>query len=170
MPSSSDRQVWVGEVVGVFGVKGWIRLRSFTEPEANLLRYLPWQLVQGASKTEYKLAAGRPHRKGLIAKLEGIEDRDSAAVLVGAAVWVDRKTLGDAEPGEYFWSDLEGMVVKTLAGLVLGRVDSLLETGANDVLVVMGDRRRLIPFVVDQVVRSVDLEQRTILVDWDPEF
>ncbi len=170
MLSSSDREVLVGQVVGVFGVKGWIRLRSYTEPASNLLRYLPWQLVQESGKREYRPVAGRPHGKGLVAKLEGIEDRDAAAVLVGAEVRVDRATLGDAGPGQYFWSDLEGMSVKTLAGRVLGHVDSLLETGANDVLLVIGDRRRLIPFITDQVVQSVDLEERVILVAWDPEF
>jgi len=123
--------------------------------------------------------AGQSHGDGVVALLEGIEDRDAAAALVGAEIEVDRTALGPelrggaaypAVPGEFFWVDLQGMEVRTRDGTSLGLVDHLFETGANDVMVVAGAGRHLIPFLYGSVVLAVDGERRLITVDWDPEF
>ncbi len=159
----------MGEIAGVYGVRGWVRVRSFTDPVENLLRYRPWALGSGQQVRSVSVLEARLHGPGLVARLEGVGDRDAAAELVGQQVLVDRVQLPEV-PGEVYWADLEGMQVLTLDGRRLGQVDHLLETGANDVLVVRGDRERLIPFVRPEVVRDVDVEAGRLTVDWDPEF
>ena len=147
-----------------------MKVLSFTEPRENILEYAPWQLCLGDETIECDVAEGRAHGKGLIAKLDGVDDRDIAARYVGAEIRVDRGRFGRESADEYYWVDLEGMRVDTVDGQSLGTVASLFATGANDVLVVEGERRRLIPFVVDDVVKRVDRDARTIVVDWDPDF
>lgn len=156
----------VGRIIGLYGVRGWVRVFSETAPMENILGLSPW-LVAGQRR---EVLDGRRHGKGLVARLAGCEDRDQAAALVGAAIAIRRAQLPPPEPDEFYWADLEGLAVTTLGGVALGRVSRLFATGANDVLVVQGERERLVPFVWDQVIRAVDLEQGQILVDWDPDF
>ena len=106
----------------------------------------------------------------MIALLGGVDDRDSAEKLVGAEILVDRDQFGDVERDEYYWADLVGTRVVTADDQDLGVVESLFETGANDVLVVQGDRRRLVPFLLGSVIQAVDLESGIIIADWDPDF
>ena len=112
----------------------------------------------------------RRHGKAVIARLGGYEDRDTARELVGAEIAVRRDQLAEITEGEYYWADLVGLKVVTVSGKDLGIVNHLIETGANDVLVVVGERERLIPFIRDEVVVAVDLDRGEIRVDWDPEF
>ena len=116
------------------------------------------------------MAEGSRHGKGVVARLVGCDDRDQAQSLMGYEIGVYRDQLPETEPGEYYWNDLKGLKVVTLQGESLGIVDHLIETGANDVLVVKGERERLIPFVQDQVVTKVDLDNGEIQVDWDKDF
>lgn len=164
------RQVIVGRVSGLFGVRGWVKVESFTDPRDNILQYAPWRLSCGDEMIVRTVAESQVRGKGLIARFEGVEDRDDAARYVGADIRVDRDLFAREAANEYYWSDLEGMEVATVAGQSLGVVAKLLATGANDVMVVEGDRRRLIPFVIEDVVTSVDRSRRTIIVDWDPDF
>jgi 16S rRNA processing protein RimM len=110
---------------------------------------------------------GKPHGKSVIAKLENIEDRDAAAALLDVDIAVSRDELPDTKSGEYYWADLEGLQVVHRDGSSLGTVAYLMATGANDVLVVDGDREKLIPFVMDEVILDVDLDEGRISVDWD---
>ena len=158
----------VGHISGLYGVRGWVKVFSQTEPRDNILSYQPWYL--GGSHKPQRLVEGRRHCKGLVARLEGCEDRDQAATLVGQQVAVRRDQLPPPAAGEFYWTDLEGLAVETVGGAILGRVDRLFSTAANDVLVVTGDRDRLLPFVWDQVVKDVDLDLGRIRVDWDPAF
>ena len=168
---SADRRLLVGRVVGVYGIQGWVKLESFTDPRMRIFDYQPWELATSAGPIQARIAGGRPQGRGLVARLEGIDDRDAAAGLVGATVHVRRSALPDPGPGEVYWADLEGLDAVTEQGVRLGSVDHLFATGANDVLVVRdGKRERLIPFVRDEVVRDIDLERGTITLDWDPEF
>lgn len=167
--NSSDDLIVVGRISGVYGVRGWVKVYSHTEPRENILSYAPWQVRIGERWQVMSLADGRSHGKGVIAKIEGYDDPESARALRGADIAVPREQLPPAEEGRYYWSDLIGLEVVTLNGVALGRVDHLLETGANDVLVVRGERERLIPFI-DQVVIDVDLSAKKMRVDWDPEF
>lgn len=133
-----------------------------------ILQYQPWLL--GESKKPVSIVDGRLQGKGLAVLLPGFEDREQAATLVGSQIFVRRGQLPVAAKGEYYWSDLEGLEVKTTGGVLLGRVVRLMETGANDVLVVQGNREHLVPFVQGQYVTRVDLESGEIEVDWDPDF
>lgn len=162
--------VEVGRISGVYGVQGWVKVFSYTEPRENILAYSPWYVHAGGQWRSLEVAEGRGHGKGIIARLAGCEDRDAASLLAGAKIAVAREQLPPAEAGEYYWVDLEGLKVVTLSGIELGVVDHLFETGSNDVLVVKGDRERLIPFIRGDVVVQVDLEHRIMRVDWDPEF
>ena len=133
-----------------------------------ILGYRPWLL--GEQKNPVKIVDGRKQGKGLVALLPGFEDREQAIKLVGQQVFVERDQLPPTVEGEYYWTDLEGSEVHTTNGDLLGRVDRLMETGANDVLVIRGEGEHLVPFVQGQYVKRVDLESGLIEVDWDPEF
>jgi 16S rRNA processing protein RimM len=162
--------VVVGRVAGLYGVKGWFKVISYTEPRRNILDYQPWHLEQAGVIEPAGSVTGQIKGKSLVAHLAGIEDRDAAAGLVGATILVNRDLFVQTEKDEYYWRDLEGLQVVNVEGVSLGVVESLLETGANDVLIVQGERRRLIPFVVDDIVKRVDLDAAKIIVDWEPEF
>lgn len=169
-----DRVVPVGRVTGVFGVRGWVRVNSWTSPPDNIVRYSPWQLQGGREQQPgaavFQVAEARAHGGGVVARLEGIDDRDAAERLIGASIGVERTRLGSPGDAQFFWVDLVGMQVETPEGHPLGVVDHLFETGANDVMVVIGERRHLVPFLYGSVIRSVDPAQRRIVADWDRDF
>lgn len=170
---SRDRDavmVLLGRVAGVFGVRGWVKVLSHTEPRAGILAYSSWFIGEGDGWRERRLLDGRPHGKGIVALLEGCGDRDQAALLVGHDIAIGRDRLPRLAQDDYYWSDLEGLEVQTLGGVDLGIISHLFDTGANDVMVVKGERERLIPYLWQQVVKQVDLESGRMLVDWDPDF
>ncbi len=157
----------MGRISGLFGVKGWIKVFSYTQPREAILDYDGWRLRRGADWQGVKVAEGKRHGKSIIAHLEGVDDRDEAAAWVGADIAIARGELPLAEEGSYYWADLEGLRVIHRDGTELGRVAYLLETGANDVLVTDGERERLIPFIAEKVIIGVDLENGVIHVDWE---
>lgn len=165
---ATQRLIALGRVAGVYGVAGWVKVYSYTRPRENIFGYSPWRL--GREHRPYALEGGRAQGRGLIAKLAGCDDRDRARELVGAEIAVAREQLPPPGEDEYYWADLVGLRVVTEEGQVLGVVDYLMETGSNDVLVVRGDRERLIPFILEQVVVAVDLMAGEIRVRWDPDF
>ena len=164
----ADKHVALGYISAVHGIKGWVKVHSWTRPMEAILNYQPWLL--GKDKRPVKIVDGRKQGKGLVALLPGYNDRDSAASLVGQEIVVGREQLPPTAEGEYYWVDLEGLEVLTTKGERLGRVERLMETGANDVLVIRGEREHLVPYVRGQYVKRVDLENGVIEVDWDPEF
>jgi len=168
--NSVNAYVTLGEVVGVHGVRGELKVHSSTRPRDNLFGYPIWTLQRDRDSQEYAVVNTRVQGRNLLARLEGVVDRDAALALRGCHIRVPQAALPPTEAGEYYWSELTGLAVETLSGQSLGEVRSLLETGANDVLVVMGDRERLIPYVPEQFVKRVDLVAGVIQVDWDPEF
>lgn len=173
MPAvSAAPQKWVtlGRVSGAFGVKGWIKVESYTNPPVNIVTFGRWTLRRRGADQAFEVERGHEHGGGVVAKLQGIDDRDLAREYVGADVVVERERLPKAGAGEYYWIDLEGLEVRTTAGAVLGKVERLFATGAHDVLVVAGTPERLVPFVVGPVVKRVDLDAGLIEVDWSPDF
>lgn len=164
------RPVTLGRIGAPHGVRGWVRVQSWTRPPEAILDFDRWLVGADEARREYTIADAGRTAKGLIVRLEGCSDREAAAALRHAPVAVPRAALPEPEPGEWYWADLEGLAVETVDGTPLGRVDHLMETGANDVLVVRGERERLIPWVMDRFVRSVEPEAGRIVVDWDPEF
>jgi 16S rRNA processing protein RimM len=167
---SATRRVLLGKVGAVHGVRGWVKLWSYTDPPRNLLDYDEFELGRGGAWRRVELAEGRPHGEGLVGRFAGIEDRDAAAELVGSELAVSRDELPPLEEGEYYWTDLVGLAVVNRDGFEFGKVAEMMATGANDVMVVTGDRERLIPFLPGRCVDEVDLAGGRIVVDWDPEF
>ncbi len=165
---SAHKKIALGYISAVHGVKGWVKLHSWTRPMEAILDYQPWLL--GEDKSPIKIIGGRKQGKGLVALLPGFEDREQAVKLVGQRIFVGRDQLPATAADEYYWSDLEGLEVHTTKGEVLGRVEKMMETGANDVLIIRGQREHLVPFIQGQYVTRVDLEGGLIEVDWDPEF
>jgi 16S rRNA processing protein RimM len=170
-PVDKNETDWavLGRVSGLFGVRGWVKVFSHTSPKENILNYPAWFLFREGEWREYKLKQGKTQGKGIVALLEGVDDRNQAAELTGADIAVRRDQLPEISPDEYYWSDLEGRRVVTETGIELGRVDHLFETGANDVMMVKGERDHLLPFI-GQVIKEVDLDGDLITVDWDPDF
>ena len=168
---TDEARVIIGRVNGTYGVRGWVRLQSFTRPEDNALSFPQWYLrVDNDGWRQMRVLAARRQGKSFVAQLQGCDDLDAATRVLGATVAVPRASFPPLEQGEYYWTDLVGMTVVTQTGVPLGTVERLLETGANDVLVVRGERERLIPFIGPQVIERVDVERKCIAVDWEREF
>ncbi|MFD2164722.1 ribosome maturation factor RimM [Thalassotalea euphylliae] len=172
-----SEKILLGKVGAVYGIKGWVKIHTFTEDPQAIFDYSPWSLKLGGKEQAVDIVDWRKHNNGLIAKLAGIDDRDQAQRFVGAEIHVDAALLPDLPEGEFYWRDLMGMQVVTDKGYDLGQVTDIMETGANDVLVVkanrndgFGKKERLIPYVFDQVILSVDGKTKQICVDWDPGF
>ncbi len=170
MQPNDDSMVVLGKIAGAFGVKGWVKIHAFTSEHEGIFAYKPWFLSENKQWRLVTLLAGQAQGKGLVAQLDGVDDRDKALALTGCEIGVLRSQLPVLPDGEYYWSDLTGLTVITLEGRELGKVDHFLETGANDVVVVKGDRERWLPWVMDQVIKSIDLKTQIIQVDWDPDF
>ena len=167
---SKQQHLNIGKISGVFGVKGWIKVFSFTDPRENILHYSPWILKKDSETRLVAVTDGKLQGKGVVAQLDGIDDRNQAAGLMGWDIFIMPEQLPKAAEGEYYWSDLIGLNVETTLGVQLGVVDSLLETGANDVLIVKGERERVIPFLQKQTIMNIDTDAGKIIVDWDPGF
>ena len=162
------RIVPLGHISGVHGVRGWVKIHSLTEPREAIFDYQPWLL--GETLEPVRVSEGKKHGNRLIAHLEGVQNREAAEERVDRSIAVYREQLPDTEDGQFYWADLVGLAVRLEDGRELGVVERLLATGANDVLVVRGERERLIPFVTGQYVKQVDLANGVVVVDWDPEF
>ncbi len=166
----SEQHINVGKVSGVFGVKGWVKVFSFTDPRENILTYSPWLLKKGDQTKTVDVVDGQLQGKTIVAQLADIDDRDQAAILMGWEIYITQDQLPRPAKDEYYWSELIGLQVETIDGVHLGAVDSLLETGANDVIIVQGERERVIPFLQGRTIIKVDLDVGKIIVDWDPDF
>ena len=188
------KHIVLGEISGVSGVKGWVKVFSHTSPRVKITEYKTWQLQQLHLKSSDKssqaadedwksvtVLQGRAQGKNIVAQIEGVTDRDQAAALIGLSIAIKSDQLENLPKGEYYWKDLLGLTVKTIKDEELGVIDWLFDTGSNDVIVVKGDGiisektgkpepERMIPFLMDDVVVSVDLEKRLMIVDWSYDF
>jgi 16S rRNA processing protein RimM len=164
-----DEAVCVGHILGAQGIKGEVRVFSNTDPRENIVDYSPWQVeIDGQLKTVE--VSGRLQGKNVVANIVGVGDRDQATALTGCKVYILQEQLPPLENDEYYWSDLIGMQVKSMQAETLGTVDSMMETGASDVMVVKGDRERLIPFVMKDIVQEIDLVKKQMIVDWQADY
>jgi len=167
--ASAPPRVDLGTVKAVFGTRGWIKLHSETRPRDGIFDYSRWLLGAKDDWREYALKQWRVQGPALIAKLEGVDDREAAEALLGKRIAVAASELPAPPAGTYYWRDLIGLDVVNLAGEHFGTVKALVETGASDVLCVRGERERLIPFVRGIYVTDVDLQTRRITVDWQAD-
>ncbi|MEO8365993.1 MAG: ribosome maturation factor RimM [Pseudoxanthomonas sp.] len=169
--SDNERRILLGRIVGAFGIRGQIKIESWTEPRDAIFRYQPWTLVDAAgNEREFSGARGKQSGKHLVASFPGIDDRNLVEAMRGTDIYVLRSALPPPKAGEFYWIDLEGFRVVTVDGIDFGTVSHLFSTGSNDVLSISGDRERMVPFVEPDFVKSVDFEAGLITVDWDPEF
>ena len=159
----------MGRVSAPHGIKGWIKVQPFTHEIDGLLAYPEWWFSRDGEWRHYRVAESAVHGALVLARLEGCTDREAAAALKGNEVAIPRRLLPENRPGEYYWSDLLGMEVLNRRGECLGRVAKVLETGANNVLVLEGEKERLVPFV-DSVILNVDLAGGRLSVDWELDY
>ena len=167
-PGDAPKVVQIGHVSGVHGIKGWVKIYSLTDPREAIFEYQPWLL--GESREEIRIAQGIKHGKHLVALLENLNDREQAENLVNRPIAVYRDQFPELPDDEFYWTDLLGLSVRLGNGTELGTIEKMLATGAHDVMVVRGERERLIPFVREQYVKSVNLDDGIVVVDWDPDF
>lgn len=171
-----DPFIIVGKLAGLFGVQGWFKVISHTRPKDSIKKYKAWQIrpsgsAENMSWQNKQVVSLKPQGKGLVAKLEGIADRTDAEKYVGWEIAIHEQQLANLQKNEYYWRDLIGLRVINHEQQDFGVVDHLIETGANDVLVVKGQKEeRLIPYVIDQYVKDIDLEAGIIHVEWDADF
>ena len=175
--STEEKKIILGKVGAVYGIKGWLKIHSFTDETEAILDYFPWSLKLGNNTQTVEITDWRKHNKVLIVKVAGIDDRDEAQALVGSEILTNEAALPELSQDDFYWRDLIGMSVVTNKGYDLGVVTDMMETGANDVLVVKANlkdgfskKERLIPYLFEQVIESVSIENKQICVDWDPGF
>jgi 16S rRNA processing protein RimM len=168
--TGQQRRIIVGKISGIYGVRGWVRVLSYTRPVENILSYTPWLLGSQGEWECRDLIEGSAHGNGLVAKLDAVDDRDSARAYIGKEIALYRGQMPELPAGQYYWCDLTGLDVVNRKGIHLGKVTELQETGANDVLVVEGKQRYLIPLVMDRYVTEINMEASRITVDWEPEY
>lgn len=166
-----DVPVVLGRLSGLYGVRGWFRVFSYTEPREALLDYDEWLLGTCGRWQATRLVEGRQHGRTIVARLAGIDDRDAAASLVGADIAVPRERLPETRDGQYYWADLVGLAIRHRDGHEIGTLDHMVATGAHDVMVIKpaaaGTKEILIPFVLGKFVLDVDLAAGRIDVDWE---
>lgn len=173
----ADQDITIlGKITTAFGIKGWVKVYSYTDPAANILEYGNWLLHIDGQWKPCRVIAGKLQTKGITVALEGITDRDQALALSQVEIGVLTSELPEPEDDEYYWFQLEGLKVVTADGVLLGQVKELFDSGGgNQVLTVTGcegsidQRQRLIPYA-ETIVLEVDLDKGEIRVDWDPDF
>ncbi len=169
MKNANTPYIIVGKIGAPYGVRGWFKVHSYTEFGASILEYRPWYLSQANDQwSSAQIENGKIHGNGIIAKLVGINSPEEARLLTGKTIAIARSQLPVLKKDEFYWSDLEGLTVVNKEGQTLGTVSYLIETGANDVLIIKnGDKEHAIPYLPGKVVVNVDLEKQQITVDWE---
>ena len=174
--TAKDGYAVMGKITSVYGVKGWVKVFSYMQPKENICRYKQWRIDRGSDSRSVQVLQCKPHGNGLVAEIEGCNDRDKARELAEYLISVPIDSLPELDAGDYYWHELVGLQVRLSDDRVLGVVNHLIETGANDVLVVrkcagsIDGKERLIPYLPEQVVQEINLAEGWLRVDWDPEF
>jgi len=179
--SNIPQYIAIGHIGSAYGLKGWVNIISYTQPKTNIIEYSPWYLKNAQTNDlQYQLIEVqeiRKHGKGIVALLPDCNDRTQAEALKNIEIAISHEQLPEQASDEFYWHDLIGLQVCTVNDIELGKVVDLMETGANDVLVVDQQldsvdkpKTRLIPFIRPDVVTKIDLKLKLIVVDWDPDF
>lgn len=165
-----DRFICIGKFGAPHGVRGWVKVTSYTQNPADLFTYSPWYIQRQGSYLELIAVESAHQSNYFLAKPPSCEDRDVAQTFTNLDIFVKRSQLPPISEKDYYWSDLEGLSVSNADGLSLGKVDHLFETGANPVMVVVGEKRHLIPFLKESVIKNVCFDTQAIQVDWPEEL
>jgi len=175
--SEQNNRIVMGKLGSTYGIRGWLKVFSYTDNAESIFDYSPWYLNQKGKWVEYKVESWKRHGQGYVCKLAGLDVREDAQLMTNFEIAIDPASLPELSEDEFYWRELFGMQVFTTKGYNLGEVTDLLETGSNDVLVIkanlkdaFGQKERLIPYLEEQVIKKVDREARRIEVDWDPGF
>ncbi len=170
MGINPDRYIPVGRIGAPHGLNGVVKVVSFTEAPEDIFTYQPWYLTQNKKRVEMKIEHSATQGRNLVAKLVDCDSKDLAQQWTNAEIAIKREQLPPLEEGQHYWSDLEGMSVKTLQGVTLGVVSEVIETGANPVLVIEGNERYLVPYVPSEIVKNVSMSSNELIVDWDVDY
>lgn len=165
----TQKRLLVGEINGLFGIKGWVKIRSHTQPRKNILKYQPWYVQINAQWQTLAVVKGHAQGKTFVAQIKDIDNPEQAKDLIGLDVYIEKSQLPQLPKGEYYWADLIGLEVINQQQIVLGQVSNLVETGANTVLVVNGKKEHLLPYIEPFLIK-IDIQKKQILVDWDADF
>lgn len=175
--SEQNNRIVMGKLGSTYGIRGWLKVFSYTDNAESIFDYSPWYLKQKGKWVEYKVESWKRHGQGYVCKLAGLDVREDAQLMTNFEIAIDPASLPELSEDEFYWRELFGMQVFTTKGYDLGEVTDLLETGSNDVLVIkanlkdaFGQKERLVPYLEEQVIKKVDREARRIEVDWDPGF
>ena len=166
-----DNKIYLGKITGVHGIKGWLKIQSFSSPPENILNYPSWIINNQGEEELYSIEQGRKQNNKIVVKLEKIDDRNTAESLINSKIQIQRSDLPKLSNENYYWSDLVGLSVLNSEEKVIGKIESLIETGANDVMVIitLKDERILIPFVMHEIIKEVNVELNYIKIDWSIE-
>ena len=166
-----DKKIYLGKITGVHGIKGWLKIQSFSSPPENILNYPSWIITNKGEEDFYSIEQGRKQNNKIVVKLEKIDDRNTAESLINSKIQIQRSDLPKLSNENYYWSDLVGLSVLNSEEKVIGKIESLIETGANDVMVIitLKDERILIPFVMHEIIKEVNVELSYIKIDWSIE-
>ena len=166
-----DKKIYLGKITGVHGIKGWLKIQSFSSPPENILNYPSWIINNQGEEELYSIEQGRKQNNKIVVKLEKIDDRNTAESLINSKIQILRSDLPKLSNENYYWSDLVGLSVLSSEEKVIGKIESLIETGANDVMVIitLKDERILIPFVMHEIIKEVNVELNYIKIDWSIE-
>ena len=164
----SGKKILVGKISNPHGIKGWVKVISFTDPIENILSYKKWTISDNETEKTYCLEDSRIQGNKIVIKLEGVNNRDDADLLKNLQIEINRSDLPELEENSYYWEDLVDFNVIDIKGNPVGKVDSLFRTGSNDVLVIINEtkERLLVPFIMEEVIKYVDLAKELISIDW----
>ncbi|MDR3491809.1 MAG: ribosome maturation factor RimM [Gammaproteobacteria bacterium] len=165
--TADSNYIVVGKIGSTYGIKGWLKVISYTSPVAGILDYKLWYLEDTLHWKPIEISTGREHGKGIVVHFDGYETPEKARLLTGKKIAITRAQLPKLTQQEYYWADLEGLTVINDTGEELGKVIYLMETGSNDVLVVKGEKEIAIPYLPGEVILSIDLEKQIMQVKWD---
>ena len=168
-PQENNKKLLVGKINGFFGLQGWVKVFSYTNPRTNILNYSPWSIKVDGNFQSIDITSGREQSKTIVAHIKGIDNREDSQKFIGQDIYINKEQLPELTQGEYYWHELIGFNVINKDEEQLGTVDYFVETGANDVLVVKGKKEYWIPYIEPFLV-SIDSKNNKILVDWDKDF
>ena len=168
-PQENNKKLLVGKINGFFGLQGWVKVFSYTNPRTNILNYSPWSIKVDGNFQSIDITSGREQSKTIVAHIKGIDNREDSQKFIGQDIYINKEQLPKLTQGEYYWHELIGFDVINKDEERLGTVDYFVETGANDVLVVKGKKEYWIPYIEPFLV-SIDSKNNKILVDWDKDF